>query len=136
VVVAVALLGLVLATALELLAVGLRSAKASEDYTEATLLARRTLTELSHGTLTPGATDGSSGGYRWMAEITPESEEAGTLPVRLYTLRVRVAWPGTRGEKGVELITLRAAARNDVLSGTPTAPQADPASETRRGRAP
>jgi hypothetical protein len=129
-VVAVTLLGLVLATGLELLAVGLRSVKAAGDYTEATLLAKRTLTEISQGTLAPGTTDGASGVYRWTANVTPEdAEEAGTLPVRLYTLRVTVAWPAKRGEKGVELVTLHAAARSEVRGWAgPTPPDAAPLS--------
>lgn len=129
VVVAVALLGIVLATALELLAIGLRSVKTSGDYTQAVLLARRKLDELSLQELKPGTVDGvlpstapSTGsglrlrsGYRWTAEIAPEGQDTEDLPARLFTLRVKVFWAGRGGEKSLELVTLREAVEEEKL---------------------
>jgi len=110
VVVAVALVGLGLAAALEILAVGLRSARASGDYTQAVLLARQKLGELSSQMLTSRVEDGSFGEvYRWTAEVTPEDTDVEGLPVRLFRLRVKVSWVGKGGDKGVELVTLRGA---------------------------
>lgn len=115
VVVAIALLGIVLATALELLAVGLRSVKASGDYTQAVLLARRKLDELPLQELKPGAFNGASDGYRWTAEIVPEGQETEDLPARLFTVRVKVFWAGRGGEKSLELITLRGVVEEEKL---------------------
>lgn len=132
VVVAVALLGIVLATAFELLAIGLRSVKTSGDYTQAVLLARRKLDELSLQELKPGTVDGvfpstapstgsglrlrtGGGGYRWTAEIAPEGQDTEDLPARLFTLRVKVFWTGRGGEKSLELVTLRGAVEEEKL---------------------
>jgi prepilin-type N-terminal cleavage/methylation domain-containing protein len=137
VIVSVALLGLILATAFELLGVGLQSAKTAGNYTQATILAKRMLADLSLGTLTAEALEGSSGDYRWMTEIAPEGDGGEALPVRLYNLRVRVSWPGRRGEKGVELVTLRAATTQETVSeSNPNGqrPRGGPASPSRRGQ--
>jgi len=118
VVVAIALVGLGLAAALELLAVGLRSAKASGNYTQAVLLARQKLGELSSHVLMPRVEDGSFGeAYRWTTEVAPEGTDVEGLPVRLFRLRVKVAWVGKGGDKGVELVTLRGADVEPLLPG-------------------
>ena len=110
VVVAIALVGLGLAAGLELLGVGLRSVKASGDYTQAVLLARQKLGELSSHVLTPRVEDGNFGeAYRWTTEVAPEGQDVESLPVRLFRLRVKVSWAGKGGDKGVELVTLRGA---------------------------
>jgi prepilin-type N-terminal cleavage/methylation domain-containing protein len=109
VVVAITLLGVVLGIALELMAVGLRSAKASGDYTEAVLLARRKIQEISLQELTPRTLAGAGDVYSWTAEITPADGEAQDLPAQLLALRVKVSWSGKGGGKGVELVTLRLA---------------------------
>lgn len=119
VVVAVAVFGLVLATALGLLGAGLRSVKASEDYTEAVLLARRMLDELVVHELRPGIVDGSSDGrFRWSAEVIPEDTDAEVQPARLFTVRVTVFWTERHGEKQLELVTLVAAIEEEKLPFT------------------
>jgi len=108
VVVAIAILGAVLGTGLELLAISLRSAKTSGDYTQAVLLARWKLDEISLQELRAGANQGNfGGGYRWTAEVAQEGQDDEGLPVRLFKLRVKVSWVGKGGDKGVELVTLR-----------------------------
>lgn len=112
---AVTLLGLVLGTALELMAVGLRSAKASGDYTRAVLLAKQKLQELSVQEIAPRSLSGAGEGYHWAAEVSPADGEGQRPPARLFTLRVKV-WPSGRSEaRGVELFTLR------LAEGPPTA---------------
>lgn len=108
VVVAIALLGAVLVVALELLAVGLRSAKTAGDYTQAVLLARLKLNELTLQEAQPMSANGTLGAaYRWTADVAQEGQGVEGVPVRLFTMRVKVSWAGKSGEKGVELVTLR-----------------------------
>lgn len=110
VVVAMALLGLVLTAAFGLLGGGLRSLKVSREYTRGVLMARQKLAEILLDDLAPGVVDGgSTGGYRWSAEVVPEGPDDAELPARLFKLRVRVSWPGRAQEKSVELVTLSAA---------------------------
>lgn len=108
VIVALAILGVGFALAMELLANGVRSVRASEDYTQAVLLARQKMAEVAVARHVTGQVDGGEfgGGFRWMSEVQP-LEQDDTLPGRLYSVRVRVAWPGRRGEKSVDLQTLR-----------------------------
>jgi type II secretory pathway pseudopilin PulG len=115
VVVAIGLLGLVLVTSLELLGVGLRSVKASGDVTHAVILARQKLGELALRNPKPGIAEGRSGNYRWTVAITPEHQEEEGLPATLLAVRVKVSWRGTGGDKGVELVTLRAAGDEEKL---------------------
>jgi general secretion pathway protein I len=108
VIVALAILGIGFALAMELLAAGVRSAKASEDYTQAVLLARQKMAEVAvTRNLTGSAETGEfGGGFRWASEVQPLEQEE-ELPGRLYSVQVRVTWPSRRGEKSVNLQTLR-----------------------------
>ena len=108
VIVALAILGIGFALAMELLAAGVRSAKASEDYTQAVLLARQKMAEVAvMRNLTGSADTGEfGGGFRWASEVQPLEQEE-ELPGRLYSVRVRVSWLSRRGEKSVDLRTLR-----------------------------
>ena len=118
VVVAIALMGAVLVVALELLAAGLRSAKSAGDYTQAVLMARLKLDELALQEPQPMSADGSVGeAYRWTAEVSPEEQEVEGAAVRLFRMRVKVSWGGNSGEKGVELVTLRAGDSPGVQRG-------------------
>lgn len=119
VIIALAIMGIGFALAMELLATGLRSAKASEDYTLAVLLARQKMAEtLATSFLTGSAEQGQfDGGLNWATEIQPFSQDQ-ELPAQLYQVRVRVAWPGRRGEKSVDLYTLRMAVDEKKLGQT------------------
>jgi general secretion pathway protein I len=111
VIVALAILAVAFALAMELLANGVRAAKASEDYTQAVLLARQKIAEISvTSSLKESADQGEfGGGFRWASEIQPLPQEEEDLPTQLYQVRVRVTWPGRRREKSFDLYTLRMA---------------------------
>ncbi len=112
VIIALAILGVAFALAMELLATGVRSAKASDDYTQAVLLARQKLAEIAGTPKLEESADGGDfgGGFRWSSEVKPlpQDQQEG-LPSSLYRVRVRVAWTGRRGEKSLDLYTLRTA---------------------------
>jgi general secretion pathway protein I len=127
VVIALAILGIAFALAMELLANGVRSAKASEDYTQAVLLARQKIAEMA---ITPylsgsGEQGDFGGGFRWSSEVQPIPPQEEGLPARLYQVRVRVTWPGRRGEKSMDLYTLRMTVDEDKLGRTQAVQPAD-----------
>jgi general secretion pathway protein I len=119
VIIALAILGVAFALAMELLANGVRSAKASEEYTQAVLLARQKIAEMA---ITPSL-EGSAeqgdfgGGFHWSSEVQPLPQEE-DLPARLYQVRVRVTWPGRRREKSLDLYTMRMAVDENLLGQT------------------
>jgi general secretion pathway protein I len=108
VMIALAILGMTFAFAMELLATGVRSAKTSEDYVQAALLARQKVAQVAVLPSTGGEADGGEfgGGFRWVSEVHPLPQEE-ELPARLYQVQVRVTWPGRRGEKLLDLYTMR-----------------------------
>lgn len=113
IIIALVILGIGFALAMELLATGVRSAKASEDYTQAILLARQKMAEIAATRNLEGSADAGEfgGGFRWASEIQPLPQEE-DMPVQLYQVRVRIAWPGRRGgEKSLDLYSLRIAGR-------------------------
>jgi len=124
VIVALAILALAFGLAVELLANGVRSSRASEEYTQATLLARQKMAEVAGGARLEASSEAGEfgGGFRWASEIRPLPQEDEDLPARLYQVRVRVTWPGRRGDKGVDLYTLRMAVDESKLQQTRTAP--------------
>jgi prepilin-type N-terminal cleavage/methylation domain-containing protein len=101
VVVALAMLALLLPTALGIVALGLRAIKASSDTSAAVLLARRQLDALAYTAASPAAADGVTGAYRWTSDVHPDA--------RLVRLRVRVQWEQRGREQSLELATLRPA---------------------------
>ncbi len=110
VIIALAILGVAFALSMELLAAGVRSAKASENYTQAVLLARQKLAEVAATPNLEGSADTGEfgGGFRWSSKIQPLPQEE-DLPARLFQVRVRVTWPGRQGEKALDLYALRMA---------------------------
>ena len=119
VIIALAILGVTFALAMQLLAAGVRSAKASEDYTHAALLARQKMGEIVVKPSFERSADGGElgGGFRWVSvvQLLPQEEE---LPALLYRVWVRVTWPGRRGEKSLDLTTLRMAVDEKKLGQT------------------
>ncbi len=110
--IAIAILGVTFALAMELLATGVRSAKMSEEYIQAALLARQKMAQIAVLPSTGGEADGGEfgEGFRWASEVHPlPQEEEEELPARLYQVQVRVTWPGRRGEKSLDLYTMRMA---------------------------
>jgi len=109
VVVAVALLGMILAAAFGLMGAGLGALRTSREYTRAVLLAKQKLYEISLAKPEAGMQDqGSEGTLRWSTEVVPEERSGGELPAELLRLRVRISWPGRSKEKFVEMVTLGA----------------------------
>ena len=123
VIIALAILGIGFALAMELLAAGVRSAKASEDYTQAVLLARQKMAEIAVTRNLEGSADAGEfgGGFRWASEIQPRPQEE-DLPAQLYQVWVRVTWPSRRGEKALALYTLRMAVDEKKLGQTRAIP--------------
>ena len=119
VMIATAILGLTFTLAMELLATGVRSAKASEEYIQAALLARQKMAQVVVTSSLDGSADAGElgGGFRWVSEIQPLPQEE-ELPARLYQVRVRVTWPGRRGEKSLDLYTMRMAVNEAKLGQT------------------
>ncbi len=102
VVIAMVLLALTIAAALQLINGGLRSARLSSEYTMATLHAREKMEEMfifphPDGGLLPN-------GFQWTSEVVPYGKVDGVL---LQKLTVRVIWGGLRKERKVELVSLK-----------------------------
>jgi general secretion pathway protein I len=121
VIVALAILSVAFALAMELLAAGVRSAKASEDYTQAVLLARQKMAEVVVTPNLEGSADKGDfdRGFHWYSEVQPLSQEEERDPAaRLYQVRVRVTWPGRGAEKSLDLYTFRMAVDQEKLGQT------------------
>jgi general secretion pathway protein I len=133
VIVALAILAVAFVLAMELLANGVRAAKASEDYTQAVLLARQKIAEISvTSSLKESADQGEfEGGFRWASEIQPLPQEEEALPAQLYQVRVRVTWPGRRREKSFDLYTLRMAVDEKKLGQARLIPPPGPTSQVK-----
>ncbi len=107
VVVAIALLGMILAAAFGLVGAGLGALHTSREYTRAVLLAKQKLYEISlahPGTMIQD--QGVEGTMRWSTEVVPEERSPGNLPAEIFQLRVRISWPGRSKEKFLEMVTL------------------------------
>ena len=119
VVVAVAILGIALGTAFELLGVGLRAVTASGEYTGAAALAKRKLAETTLLALAPGtAESGADGRYRWTAVVSPDEPGARGAPSPgLLAVRVNVTWAARGRERSLELVTLRRAGPDGLGEG-------------------
>lgn len=115
VIIAIAILGVAFGLSVELLASGVRSARAAEDYTQAVLLARQKMAEVTGAQALEGSMGQGDfgGGFQWTSEIQPLAQEE-NLPAQLYQVRVRVSWPGRRGEKSLDLYSLRMASGEQV----------------------
>ena len=124
VVVAIALLGLILAASLGLFGIGLRSIRYSKEYTRAALLAKQKLQSASLSALEPGTrVEGSEGALRWSTESVPEESNASELPARLVEHRVRVFWQGAKAkEKCAQMTTPPAAGDSDKLAADGASP--------------
>ncbi len=116
VVVAFVILALSLGVLLNVFSTGLRTARTSEAYTMATLLAQSKLAAVGvEAPLVEGETAGQfDERFRWSIdvrrdeELSPPGED---LPVRAYDVVVTVSWGEADGERSVSLTTLRLAPR-------------------------
>lgn len=136
VMVAMAILGISIVVLMELFAMGLKSAKASQDYTKIIMLAQEKMEGLSlQGALAEGMDKGEFEGtpYRWETEIKPYrpeearegeptilsaalSDDKGQaaafsskkeLPFEIFEIKVRVLWGDEKRPKSFELKTIR-----------------------------
>lgn len=114
VMVALAILGMALVAIFGLFSGGLQAARLVKDYDQALLYAQQKLEELNHSpTLRPKVERGEFEGshYRWDTEVSPYSgngwEDKDGSPVKMLQIQVKVSWPSRRGERTLELNTLR-----------------------------
>src|SRR3989338_498790 len=114
VLVAITILGITLGIIMPLFSGAMRSVRASEEYSQAILLAKKGMEDIHLGT-----EEGSFGnGYTWKRTISPfeisEEEEYlnENLPFNLYDVEVKVEWMSASVEKAMSLrsVILREAA--------------------------
>ncbi len=126
IVVALGLLGIGLTVIFELFAGGMRSARASEDYTKATWYGQGKMEEiLMTGELTEGVTEGTfDDQFSWKSEVKKATPALGQdqnaearVPIDLYQIMVTVTWPSGAGRKSLELESLRAYKSEEGVSG-------------------
>jgi len=116
VLIALAILGIGLSVIVELFAGGLRSVKISEEYVKATWYGKGKMEEvLSAKDFVEGATEGSfDSPYSWTLDVKKMSPSVGqgkedeALPVDLYQIVLKVTWPSGKGQRTLELESLRA----------------------------
>ena len=106
VIVALALLGLLLAGAFGVLAAGMKASQAATNYTGAVLEAERILNDvLANGMATDRKDGVSEQGYRWRAEHIRELSGNSEGPAQLLRVQVSVWWPSSRGMQQLDLAT-------------------------------
>jgi general secretion pathway protein I len=115
--VSVAILGIGLCVLLELFSGGLRSARVSEEFTKAVCYGKGKMEEmLTTQDFSEGVTEGSfDDQFSWKIEVNKSNPSLGQanegetqLPIDLYRIVVRVTWQSGRGERNVEMESLRA----------------------------
>lgn len=129
VMVALAILGMALVAIFGLFSGGLQAARLVKDYDQALLYAQQKLEELNHSpTLRPKVERGEFEGshYRWDTEVSPYSgkdwEDKGDSSVKLLHIQVKVSWPSRRGERTLELNTLRMIVDQEALDQKSSTP--------------
>ncbi len=109
VLVALAILGLAVVTAIQLFAGGLRLLKVAGEHQEAALLADEKAREVQ--TLAEGHQSGTEGPYTWertirATDVPAELTITSPKPYKVYVITVQVRWGGKRA---LEVATLRTA---------------------------
>lgn len=109
VIVAIAILAISLAVVMQLFSAGLRTSRASCDYTRAIVHAKDKMEELFIHPL-PGSGEFEDG-FKWMADIQPYQESNGELEdsaFNILKIKVRVSWNNAlHKERAVELVSLK-----------------------------
>lgn len=124
VVVAIAILGLGVVTAIQLFAGGLRLLKVAGEHQEAALIADQKAREIT--ALVEGRETGTEGDFTWertirSTEVPADLAITSQKPYHVYAVTVQVRW----GEKrSVEVATLRTAHPTEPGDSTPTRGQA------------
>ena len=115
--VSLAILGVGLTVILELFSGGLRSAKISEEYTRAMWYGKDKMEEmLATRDLSEGVTEGNfDDRFSWTSKVKKANPSLGqdemaevNLPIDLYQIIVKVTWSSGKGQKSLEIESLRA----------------------------
>lgn len=114
VLVAFAIVALALTVLLRIFSAGVRNTAVSAEYAHAALVAESRLASADIGPRAAAVTAGTEDEkYHWTTSIRPYLPYPDyTSPVRglaAYEIHVSVAWPGERGERRIELGTIRIA---------------------------
>ncbi len=105
VIIAVAILGISMVMVMQLFAAGLRSARASCDYTRAVVHGKAIMDELS-GTMETGSGDFEDG-FRWEAAVE-DFRELEDSTFKLVKLIVKIYWPDVqKRQKTYEIVSLK-----------------------------
>lgn len=113
VLVAFVVLSLTMSVILQIFWGGMRNARLSSGYSRAVFLAESRLAAVGvERPITPGDDGGQVGpNLRWRTTVAPiEGDNSGStplMPVRLYQVRVQVAWQEDGADRQIELATLR-----------------------------
>ena len=110
VMVAMTIMGIVVTTALELLATSMHSASASKEFARASILGKREFELLLNRDEMFKDEDWPAGGeledgYQWDVTITPYSkyeDEEESFPLKVYLCVLRVRWESGKRTKSVE----------------------------------
>ncbi|MBI4683142.1 MAG: prepilin-type N-terminal cleavage/methylation domain-containing protein [Nitrospirae bacterium] len=105
IIVAMAILGISLVLVMQLFSAGLKSAKATCDYTIAIVHAKDKMEELSESLVSDSGA--FEDGFRWETDIQDykEIEESG---YKLKKLKVNILWPEAhKGQKSLGLVSLK-----------------------------
>jgi general secretion pathway protein I len=105
VIVAMTILGISLVLVMQLFAAGLRSAKASCDYTIAIVHAKDKMEELSQTLASDSGTFGD--GFKWETEIQ-DYKQIDESDYKLKKLIVKILWPDVlKQQKSIEMVSLK-----------------------------
>jgi len=113
VIVSMAILGISLVLIMQLFSAGLKSAKASCDYTIAIVHAKDKMEELS------ATLDNDSGtfedGFKWETDVQ-DYKQADDSEYKLQKLVVKILWPEVlKQQKSIEMVSLRMLAGEEKL---------------------
>lgn len=135
VVVALALLGLLCASAFGVFAAGMRASRAATNYTTAMLEGERILNEVVANGMAADTKEGIlDSGYRWKADRVRESSVNAEGPAQLLRWRVSVWWPSARGEQQLDLMTFTMTQNQPLPADAERMGDVTPASQPRGGR--
>jgi general secretion pathway protein I len=113
VIVAMAILGISLALVMQLFSAGLKSAKASCDYTIAIVHAKDKMEELSETLVNDSGT--FEDGFKWETEIQ-DYKEIKESDYKLKKLTVRILWPDVlKQQRSIQTVSLKSVSGEEKL---------------------
>jgi len=135
VVVALALLGLLCASAFGVFAAGMRASRAATTYTTALLEGERILHDVVANGMDTDMKEGTlDSGYRWKADRVRESTAQTEGPAQLLRWQVSLWWPSSRGEQRIDLVALTMTQNQPVPTDAQWRGAVTPGSQPRGGR--